>query len=80
MQKLFNTDDAGASPKTRVPQHMIGDRIAWSRSNDGLYTVKSGYRMWHDQNVGSPAVPQSGGWNKGWFSPQDEDIYLAFLS
>lgn len=61
VQEMFNTDDACAILATRVPHHVVGDTIVWLRSNDGLYNVKSGYRVWHDLNIGFSAVPQSSG-------------------
>lgn len=66
VQELFSRDDADDILATRVPQQVIGDIIAWSRSSNGLYTVKFGYRLWHAQNAGSLLTTQSGGWNKIW--------------
>ena len=56
MQQSFSIDDAKAILATRVPQQSVGDRVACSRSKDGLYMVKSGYRMWHDLNIGGSAI------------------------
>lgn len=41
---LFTGIDTNAILETRVPQHEVSDRIAWSRINDGIYTAKSGYK------------------------------------
>lgn len=66
VQQLFTTDDAKAILATRVPQQDVSDRIAWSRTTNGVYTVKTGYRLWCDRNVASSTVPQSQGWSKIW--------------
>lgn len=51
VHELFSRDDALAILATNVPQRQVGDRIVWSKSNDGQYNVKTGYRMWHDQSA-----------------------------
>lgn len=66
VQQSFSIDDAKAILATRVPQQSVGDRIAWSRSKDGLYTVKSGYVIWHDLNIGNYAISQSKVWSRIW--------------
>ena len=45
---LFGDDDAKAILATHVPQHSVANRIAWSQSTDGLYSVKTGYKVWHN--------------------------------
>ncbi|KAL8114291.1 hypothetical protein AgCh_021226 [Apium graveolens] len=42
VKQLFMMVDAKAILATRVPQHEVEDRIVWSSSKDGIYTVKSG--------------------------------------
>lgn len=63
---MFNEEDARCILVTRIPQTAINDRIAWTKSLDGHYSVKSGYYMWHDLTVGSTGVIQSNGWGKIW--------------
>lgn len=63
---MFTMVDADVILATRVPQHDIDDRIVWSSSKDGIYTVKAGYRYRHDRNIDSSAVPQSNGWHRVW--------------
>lgn len=43
------------------------DRIAWVNSNDGIYTVKTGYRMWCDSNSSWHENTHSAGWTKLWY-------------
>ncbi|XP_074376865.1 uncharacterized protein LOC141718382 [Apium graveolens] len=67
VRQKFTTVDANAILATRVPQHDADDRIVWSSCKDGVYTVKAGYKFWHDRNVdGSAVVPRSKGWYKIW--------------
>lgn len=49
-----------------MPQRSVVDRIVWSKSIDGLYNVKTGYRVWHDQFAGNFGCTQSGGWSCLW--------------
>ncbi|XP_074324401.1 uncharacterized protein LOC141661315 [Apium graveolens] len=44
----FSRDDALAILAMIVPQRQVEDRIVWSKSIDGHYNVKIGYRLWHD--------------------------------
>lgn len=60
--RQFCIDDAKAIMETYVPNQMIEDMIVWSKSADGEYNTKTGYRSWHDRYVGSVACTQSGGW------------------
>lgn len=49
-----------------MPQHSVDDRIAWAQSTDGLYNVKTGYKVWHNQNTGNLRCIQSGGCSRLW--------------
>lgn len=67
VRDMFTVTEAEAILATFVPQRLVGDRIAWSKSNDGLYSVKTGYQYWREkcsESLGS--IPQSGGWKKIW--------------
>lgn len=64
VRENFSMDDANSILETSVPQRTVEDRIAWSRSVDGVNNVKTGYRMWHNQNIGSYICTQSEGWNR----------------
>lgn len=67
---LFTATDANAILATFVPQRLVGDRIAWSKSNDGLYSVKTRYRYWQERSsVNLGAIPNSDGWKKIWKLP-----------
>lgn len=41
VHELFRAEDAEAILKIQVSQRMVGDRVAWYRSIDGKYNVKS---------------------------------------
>lgn len=66
VRQLFSVADANAILATCVPQRSVNDRIAWTRSCDGFYSVKSGYQLWHYQFVGNANVIQSKGWSRIW--------------
>ena len=62
----FSESDANAIICTRKPSMCIKDRIAWSHTSNGQYTVKSGYQQWHTSNVHVTAVQESTGWKRIW--------------
>lgn len=66
VRDMFSAADATAILAIQVPQHDVGDRVAWSRSKNGSYDVKTGYQFWYDQHIGENLVPQSGGWSRLW--------------
>lgn len=64
---MFTATGDAAILETFVLQRLMDDRISWSKSNDGLYSVKTKYQCWREScgdNLGS--VPQSGGWKRIW--------------
>lgn len=63
---IFSEEDAGQIMATRIPTISANDRLAWSRTTNGKYTVKTGYQLWHAQNVGAGTVAQSNGWKRLW--------------
>ncbi|KAL8133721.1 hypothetical protein AgCh_008966 [Apium graveolens] len=63
---MFSATYAIAILAISVPQRDVGDRVAWSRSKNGLYDVKTGYQLWHDQHIGDNLVPRSSGWSRLW--------------
>lgn len=78
----FSEEEATAILEIQVPQHDVCDRVAWSRSNNGLYDVKTGYQLWFDQYVSTNEVSQSNGWStikEASYSVKDKDFYLAYL-
>lgn len=62
----FHEEDAKAILVISVPQREVRDKVAWVRSMDGQYSVKIGYKLWLDQNIGVVTVIQSKGWKKLW--------------
>lgn len=45
---------------------VLSDRLAWVHSADGQYSLRSGYKYWHEQNIGLNGIQQSLGWGKIW--------------
>lgn len=62
----FQEEDVSAILATYVPQQDVRDRVAWSQSLTGHYNVKMGYKLWHNQHMGTNQVPHNEGWNKIW--------------
>lgn len=62
----FHEEDANAILAINVPQGDIRDRVAWTQSVNGRYDVKTGYKMWFDQNGSTSVVPQISSWSKIW--------------
>lgn len=56
----FTNDDAKAILATFVPQRSVEDRIVWTMSTNGIYSVKTGYHFWHNHNVGDLYAPNQG--------------------
>lgn len=66
VRELFSKDDALAILATNVPQHQVVDRIVWSKSTDGIYSVKTGYRVWQNLYAGNSRCAQLEGWSRIW--------------
>lgn len=64
--RLFSEEDASLILATRIPTIPAVDHLAWARTSNGKYSVKTGYQLWHAQNVGTGSVPQSNGWSNLW--------------
>lgn len=45
---LLSSCDVSSVLTMPIPQNQVIDRVAWTRTVDGKYTVKSGYRFWCD--------------------------------
>ncbi|XP_074342026.1 putative mitochondrial protein AtMg00310 [Apium graveolens] len=46
----FHANDIDLILQTRIPRNMANDRIAWTTSTTGLYTVKTVYQHWSSHN------------------------------
>lgn len=66
VKSFFTEADARLILAMRIPQTNVVDRLAWTRTTNGQYTVKTGYQLWHESNVGVGTIIQSNGWNKLW--------------
>lgn len=63
---MFSRDGAALILSTRIPAFPAVDRLAWSKTTNGKYSVKTGYQLWHARNIGTGSVTQSNGWSKLW--------------
>lgn len=64
---MFTETDASAILALRVPQRHVSDRLAWTLSIDGIFSVKTGYQHWLNRSGDlSECVSQSGGWKRIW--------------
>lgn len=66
VEEVFNEEDARLILSTCIPQSETLDRNAWTKSADGQYSVKTGYHMWQEREVGLTGIIQSSGWGKIW--------------
>ncbi|KAL8133792.1 hypothetical protein AgCh_009018 [Apium graveolens] len=51
--EIFSNVDADLILATRIPASSVDDRLAWTRTTNGKYSVKTGYQLWHGRNVGT---------------------------
>lgn len=66
MNNLFLDCDAKAILAIPISNNQVPDRIAWRFTNDGKYSVKSGYKYWHDHYCECSRQQSSQGWGKLW--------------
>lgn len=66
IRNTFSSVDSEAILAVRIPQSNIRDRVAWVHSNNGLYSVRSGYHFWLSNNTSNVDIQQSGGWGRLW--------------
>lgn len=66
LRNFFTNCDANAILALPIPKTQVSDRIAWTFSVDGKYSMKSGYKFWQD-NYGVLIHEQNNeGWKKLW--------------
>lgn len=63
---MFIGEDATITLATSIPAVPAMDHVTWSRTTNGKYTIKTGYQLWHAQNIGTSTVTQSDGGCKLW--------------
>lgn len=61
---------------TYITQNQVKDRVAWSFSTDGKYSVESGYKFWQERYTDCTRVIQSSGWKKNWTTDLPHKIRL----
>lgn len=66
VERDFHADDSKLILQIRIPQNDVNDRLAWTGTHKGIYTVKSGYRYWESWNVNRDNLIDSQGWTKLW--------------
>lgn len=78
VNNLISNCDAKIILAMPIPRCQVADRIAWMHTVDGKYTVKSGYKFWHDQFSECRRNPVSKGWSKLWNLdvPQKIKVFL----
>lgn len=64
VERDFHADDNKLILQIRIPQNDVNDRLAWTGTHKGIYTVKSGYRYWESWNVNRDNFIDSQGWTK----------------
>lgn len=64
--QFFSHEDANLILSSRIPNGSVNDRVAWSRTTNGHYTVKTGYQHWCDSNLVHRSVTQASGWSNLW--------------
>lgn len=62
----FVSFDASAILAVHIPVNQCKDRVSWVYSVNGVYSVKMGYKAWHDNHGSSMRVKESDGWKKLW--------------
>lgn len=63
VNSAFSDDDARLILSMHIPQNGAPDRLAWTRTTTGHYTVETGYQLWHDTYIGTGNVVQTKGWS-----------------
>lgn len=66
VRQAFSNTDAEVVLQVRIPQNNSRDRLAWTETSDGCYTVKSGYHFWQARSNLHPPVAHSVGWKRLW--------------
>ena len=66
MRNSFHEVDVNFILSTYISKNQVRDRIAWTHSTDGKYSVKSGYQFCQAQATSIAGIEQSGGWKKLW--------------
>lgn len=66
IRQSFQETDVTAFLDIRIPENARVDRLAWTASTDGCYSVKSGYNYWQSASSPVSQVQQSNGWNRLW--------------
>lgn len=64
VRNTFSVRDADAILAVRIPQMSTIDMLTWAHSNDGQYSVKSGYHWWHSRYLDDVRVQEATGWGK----------------
>lgn len=50
IRSSFQQGDVQFILNTVIPQNQVLDRVAWSHSSNGKYSVKSGYSYWQEHH------------------------------
>ncbi|XP_074374984.1 uncharacterized protein LOC141716683 [Apium graveolens] len=66
ISQLFSEEDARLIKATHIAHSATRDRIVWSNTSNGQYSVKAGYQFWCDNFVSTSNIPQGAGWSRLW--------------
>lgn len=66
VRNSFHQCDVNLILDTIIPQNQAQDRVAWAYSNNGKYSVKTGYAYWQDHYSQCTRLESSAGWSKIW--------------
>lgn len=72
----FTEVDAKAILVVQIPQIIARERVSWTRSMDVKYSVKTGYRLWHESNHVVLNVTQTAGGSSVWRLPLPHKVKI----
>lgn len=59
IRQSFLPVDAATILSMHIPQRETRDKIAWTFSNNGVYSAKTGYQFWYNLKFDNASIPQS---------------------
>lgn len=66
IRQSFLPVDTEAILSVHIPQRDTRDKIAWTGSNNGVYSAKTGYQYWYNLKFGNANIHQSNRWKRVW--------------
>ena len=77
LQELFDPTSVQAFIQIQIPLSLRPDKLIWLLDQKGAFSVKSAYRVSHDQT--SSNVPNNVPWQKRWRlkAPKEQKCYCG---